>query len=168
MAEIIYDYPRNSIVEWTKSLSEIPDGWALCDGSNGTEDLTDRFIRGANSDSAVGNEGGSNSNSNVSIPSHTHDVYTGSVYSSSWNHSHGIDTEDRVVENYGNGDEHDISDDYLTHDDNASYRRNLGNDGGHSHQGGYSGLETGTNSGGNSVDNKPPSLKLAFIQKIDD
>lgn len=168
MGEIIYDYPVNSVVQWTKALSEIPDGWALCDGANGTKDLTDKFVRGAQSDSDVGNTGGSNLNQNVSIPSHTHDVYTGSVYSSSWNHEHGIDEGTFKVEDYGNGDDFNISSSYLTHDGNGNYRRNLGNDGGHSHPGGYSGLETGKNSGGNSVDNRPPSIKLAFIQKVDD
>lgn len=167
MAEIIYDYPVNTVLQWTKELTELPDGWVLCDGANGTKDLTDKFIRGAESDSTVGNTGGTNSNSNIPVPSHDHDVYTSSVNSSTWNHTHGIDTSTHDVDDYGDGNNKDISEDYLTHDDNANYRKDLGNDGGHSHSGGFSGLETGSNSGGDSVDNKPPSIKLAFVQKID-
>lgn len=30
---------------WSGSHLDIPDGWALCDGTNGTPDLTNRFIR---------------------------------------------------------------------------------------------------------------------------
>lgn len=34
------------IVAWY-STSDIPDGWSLCDGSEGTPDLTDMFVKGA-------------------------------------------------------------------------------------------------------------------------
>ena len=36
-----------SIVMWNGPLSSIPDGWHICDGTNGTPDLRDRFIQGA-------------------------------------------------------------------------------------------------------------------------
>lgn len=32
---------------WSGEVDEIPAGWALCDGSNGTPDLRSRFIVGA-------------------------------------------------------------------------------------------------------------------------
>jgi hypothetical protein len=35
------------IVMWSGKKDEIPAGWALCDGSNGTPDLRDRFILGS-------------------------------------------------------------------------------------------------------------------------
>ena len=35
------------IVAWGGSLAEIPSGWVLCDGSNGTPDLRERFVIGA-------------------------------------------------------------------------------------------------------------------------
>lgn len=37
----------------------VPDGWALCDGSNGTPDLRGRFVLGSNSLHAIGSTGGS-------------------------------------------------------------------------------------------------------------
>jgi len=41
-----------------------PGGWAICDGTNNTPDLTDRFVRGANRDkSNIGIKGGSESHS---------------------------------------------------------------------------------------------------------
>jgi hypothetical protein len=38
------------IVMWSGSLGAVPAGWALCDGTNGTPDLRDRFIAGARGD----------------------------------------------------------------------------------------------------------------------
>ena len=40
------------------SGSTIPDGWALCDGNNGTPDLTDRFVIGAGKSYQVNDTGG--------------------------------------------------------------------------------------------------------------
>ena len=36
--------PRRAIIMWSGLLSEIPPGWALCDGNNATPNLTNRFI----------------------------------------------------------------------------------------------------------------------------
>lgn len=40
---------KNIIVFWSGAIADIPAGWALCDGNNGTPDLTDKFIIGAGS-----------------------------------------------------------------------------------------------------------------------
>ncbi|HTD57075.1 MAG TPA: hypothetical protein VK670_16910 [Silvibacterium sp.] len=37
---------KGMIVMWSGKANEIPAGWALCDGTNGTPDLRDRFILG--------------------------------------------------------------------------------------------------------------------------
>jgi hypothetical protein len=42
--------PAGLIAMWHGSISSIPAGWSLCDGSNGTPDLRDRFIVGASQD----------------------------------------------------------------------------------------------------------------------
>jgi len=47
-------FPTGGIVMWSGSIATIPSGWALCNGSNGTPDLRDRFIVGAHSDGASG------------------------------------------------------------------------------------------------------------------
>lgn len=39
--------PYGTIVLWSNSYDTIPDGWQLCDGTNGTPDLRDRFVVGA-------------------------------------------------------------------------------------------------------------------------
>jgi hypothetical protein len=40
------------IVMWSGTIATIPSGWVLCNGSNSTPDLRNRFIIGAHSDSA--------------------------------------------------------------------------------------------------------------------
>ena len=50
--------PTGCIMFWSGSMEDIPEGWALCDGNNGTPDLRDRFVVGAGGDYAVGDTGG--------------------------------------------------------------------------------------------------------------
>ena len=54
--------PKGGIIMWSGSASNIPDGWALCNGQkvNGvaTPDLRDRFIAGAGNLYGVGDKGG--------------------------------------------------------------------------------------------------------------
>ncbi|MDD5661538.1 MAG: hypothetical protein PHI07_06680, partial [Candidatus Omnitrophica bacterium] len=40
-----------SILIWSGTVASIPTGWQLCDGTNGTPDLRDRFVVGARQDS---------------------------------------------------------------------------------------------------------------------
>jgi len=42
--------PIGSIVIWSGTVASIPTGWQLCDGTNGTPDLRDRFVVGAGQD----------------------------------------------------------------------------------------------------------------------
>jgi len=65
--------PTGVIVMWSGALSSIPSGWALCDGTNGTPDLRDRFILGVSDRENPGGVGGSNSHAH-SIGSHAHTV----------------------------------------------------------------------------------------------
>lgn len=39
--------PRGMIMMWSGSVATVPAGWLLCDGTNGTPDLRNRFIVGA-------------------------------------------------------------------------------------------------------------------------
>jgi len=56
------------IMLWSGSIASIPSGWYLCDGSNSTPDLRDRFVMGAGT-TAVGTTGGSK---DAIVVSHTH------------------------------------------------------------------------------------------------
>jgi hypothetical protein len=42
--------PVGGIIMWSGTIAGIPTGWALCDGTNSTPDLRNRFIVGAGSD----------------------------------------------------------------------------------------------------------------------
>jgi len=66
--------PSGLIAMWSGSIGSIPSGWYLCDGSNGTPNLTDRFIVGAGSTYAVNATGGATTASltSTNLPAHTH------------------------------------------------------------------------------------------------
>lgn len=51
--------PRGIISMWAGGVNDIPTGWALCDGNNGTPNLSDRFIVSAGQSYGVGATGGS-------------------------------------------------------------------------------------------------------------
>lgn len=58
-------FKAGMIILWSGSVVSIPSGWHLCDGTEGTPDLRDRFVVGAGSTYAVDEIGGS--------IEHTHD-----------------------------------------------------------------------------------------------
>lgn len=57
--------PAGLIAMWHGLLADIPTGWVLCDGTNGTPDLREAFIKGSAAGIDPGVTGGSNT--------HTHD-----------------------------------------------------------------------------------------------
>jgi len=61
--------PSGGIILWSGSSSSIPTGWVLCNGSNGTPNLTNRFVIGAGSGYGVGGTGGS---ADATLVSHSH------------------------------------------------------------------------------------------------
>ena len=69
--------PTGSIVIWSGSEASIPSGWSLCDGTNGTPDLTDKFVVGAGDTYAVNATGGSATHTLTisEMPAHTHLTY---------------------------------------------------------------------------------------------
>jgi hypothetical protein len=84
--------PRGAIIMWSGALDSIPAGWALCDGYNGTPDLTDKFICGVQTGEDPGATGGS-----ATIPAHNHTVNPPALTTSSgggWtipDHAHVVD-----------------------------------------------------------------------------
>lgn len=38
---------KGIIALWSGAIADIPFGWKLCDGNNGTPDLRDKFVQGA-------------------------------------------------------------------------------------------------------------------------
>jgi microcystin-dependent protein len=82
-------FPTGGIILWSGSVASIPSGWALCNGSNGTPDLRNRFVVGAGSTYAVAATGGSadaivvahthTATSTVSDPGHVHTANSGGL-----------------------------------------------------------------------------------------
>ena len=68
--------PTGTVVMWSGAADAIPYGWALCDGTNGTPDLRDRFVVGAGAEYAVGATGGEKQHqlTVAEMPSHSHGV----------------------------------------------------------------------------------------------
>ena len=65
MFSSVHEISIGVITAWSGGLGNIPPGWHLCDGTNGTPDLREKFIVGAGVAFAVGDEGGT--------LTHTHD-----------------------------------------------------------------------------------------------
>lgn len=66
--------PAGIILMWGGLVGNIPNGWQLCDGTNSTPDLRDRFIVGAGAAYNVNAYGGLNSVllDSTQLPSHAH------------------------------------------------------------------------------------------------
>ena len=62
-------FPSGMIVLWSGSTGSIPSGWVLCNGSNSTPDLRNRFVVGAGDTYSVNATGGS---ADATLVSHTH------------------------------------------------------------------------------------------------
>ena len=64
-------FTAGMIILWSGSLGSIPAGWVLCDGTNSTPDLRNRFIVAAGDTYAVGATGGS---ADSILVTHTHTI----------------------------------------------------------------------------------------------
>src|SRR6056297_3350468 len=68
--------PSGGIILWSGLLTSIPTGWSLCDGSNGTPDLRNRFVVGAGDQYSRNDIGGSDTVqlTEGELPSHSHNI----------------------------------------------------------------------------------------------
>lgn len=98
----VVSIPSGFIGIWYGAANTIPDGWALCDGTNGTPDLRDKFVLGAGTSHAVGSSGGSEKVklSLEQIPSHAHQNQGNRVSGSdTWTALNGVEKpENETVE----------------------------------------------------------------------
>ena len=80
------DYPTSvpvgAIIIWSGAANAIPTGWSICDGSNGTPDLRNKFVIGAGLNYSVNSQGG---NKDAILVEHNH----GGSGSSAGDHNHG-------------------------------------------------------------------------------
>ena len=122
--------PSGAIFIWSGSVASIPSGYVLCNGSNSTPDLRNRFVVGAGTGSAysLNDTGGSNTVTLTTghLPSHSH---------STPNHSHTVNNHTHSTPNHSHGvNGHSHSTPNHNHNMNAhSHSGNTSNTGGHSH-----------------------------------
>lgn len=173
-----YMVPRGAIIMWSGPISSVPSGWALCNGNNGTPDLTNRFVMSvANASEDPGAIGGTHSQTlNVSqLPSHTHlaavesqgDHGHSGTTSNNGSHNHTVN-----VHNMNTAGNPSFT---IVGGNDQSYKGSVGTSsvGNHNHSlvidsnGLHSHAVTIEATGSNApIDNRPAFYKLAFIMKL--
>lgn len=169
MAKVIsvssaYMVPRGLICMW--SGSAVPSGWALCDGTNGTPDLRDKFIVGSGNGYNIGATGGSNTVTltTAQMPSHTHSLsLSGLSLSSAGEHSHTL-YEVNNDSNYADypGFYGNVIARVSRRYNNAVNSPTSGN---HTHTISGNG-SVGATGSSSDHENRPPYYALAFIMKL--
>jgi len=157
MAKIL----SGTIILWSGNTGNVPGGWLLCDGNNGTPNLLNRFVVGAGSTYTVGSTGGSDTVTLTSnnIPAHPHGVGTVAT-SSSGTHTHT--TSNYALAVYGS-----ISGAFGP-GSNASFLTGGGNSttssvANHTHT--VSGGTISSTGGGSAHENRPAFRALVYIMK---
>lgn len=82
--------PNGIIVIWSGAIVDIPAGWQICDGTNGTPNLQNRFVVGAGDTYAVGaSDGNINHNHDFTGDGHSHGITGGANISggAAWHNS---------------------------------------------------------------------------------
>ncbi len=86
-------FPSGGIIMWSGTIATIPSGWYLCNGSNGTPDLRNKFIVGAYQDSSgtayttiTGSNTQTGGSKDAIVVSHTHTA-TSTVTDPQHNHT---------------------------------------------------------------------------------
>lgn len=95
--EFVHDVlPYGAIIMWYGTIANIPTGWTLCDGTNGTPDLRNRFVIGANADTGstatsivTGTAAVIGGTKDSIVVSHSHSATT-----TVGDHNHGINASD--------------------------------------------------------------------------
>jgi microcystin-dependent protein len=144
--------PSGAILLWSGSVASIPSGWFLCDGTNGTPNLQNRFIVGAGDTYAVDATGGAASVTLTTgqLPAHTHS-FSGTT-NTTGAHTHTVGTTGAVSADQGGAGSSNA----------AETTRTTSSAGDHSHT--FSGT-TGSTGSGDAVATLPPYYAIAYIMK---
>ena len=148
--------PTGLICMWSGSSSNIPNGWVLCNGSNNTPDLRDKFVLGAGKNYTVGATGGEKevALTVAQMPSHSHNI---------GNHSHSI--ENYTFQGSGGWSAQGIVLDRIAQAGGSSNRwYSVGNN---VRAGSIAGDSNSSSVGDNKPhNNMPPYYSLCFIMKL--
>ena len=165
----IVGVPSGCILLWSGAENVIPSGFVLCDGTNSTPDLRDRFVVGAGSGYSPGNSGGNSSVtlSTSQLPSHNHSVsvsgttstksLTGDItkISECYNVA-GAATGVFTKKGTGNSP--------VTGSSSNSPTAGVDFDASHDHTFSASGT-SGNEGSGSAIENRPPYYALCYIMK---
>jgi hypothetical protein len=101
-------FPSGGIIMWSGTIATIPSGWYLCNGSNGTPDLRNRFIIGAHSDTAgvayttvTGSNTQTGGTKDAIVVSHTH---TATVTDPGHTHTISVNNQGNTNDSTSGGD----------------------------------------------------------------
>ena len=136
------------IILWSGSFATIPSGWTLCNGTNGTPNLADRFIIGASSAYPPGSKGGT---ANATLVSHSHTASTGGAGS----HSHTY-TKPSTTQTFAYGGNVGGASAF-----NTSTTTNTSSIGNHTHS-----VSVSTTGASATNKNLPPYYALAYIMRL--
>ena len=151
----VVQLPAGVIVMWSGSPEDVPEGWLLCDGTDGTPDLRDRFIVGSGGGLASGDTGGV---AQLDL-SHTHTV---AAHSHPMPHSHPFSGETGKAL----GGNMILGEGPLGSEDGFHHHQFQGaTDGPQPATTGPASLATDV-AGAENVDVRPPFYALAFIIKV--
>lgn len=146
---------------WSGASTSIPTGWLLCNGSNNTPDLRNRFIVGAGDSYSVGATGGEATHTLTvaEMPSHNHSASFSGSSATDGAHTHTVNAAERdrystPVENGGD----------TVYGCKSGSSTKTSSSGGHTHK--ISGSVTVNSKGsGSAHENRPPYYALCFIMK---
>lgn len=146
--------PAGHIIMWGGAYDNIPSGWVICDGNNGTPDMRHKFVKGSSSATAslgtVGQD--SYSLSTAQLPSHDHAGNT----STTGSHRHEFNKNNsNPYDDWSGAENFGMAQSYSDGD------RGMSDEGGHSHN-----APTFSTGSGASIDNKPAFYELVFIQRV--
>ena len=82
VADLVARVPAGLIVIWHGTIANIPAGWIICDGNNGTPNLLTKFVQGvATAATDPGATGGAATHTLIiaETPSHTHPISEGNA-----------------------------------------------------------------------------------------
>lgn len=159
--------PQGGIIMWSGSIANTPSGWALCDGLNGTPDLTDRFVVGAGNAYSVNDTGGADSVTltEAQMPAHSH--FFNQNTNVAGNHGHNFSHGARPAGNGGFGENYNGTPIAAPSAFGVTQNRTRADmvQGGGNHAHNVQG-NTYSIGGGQSHENRPPYYALAYIMKL--
>jgi len=149
-------FPSGGIIMWSGAVADIPSGWVLCDGNNGTPNLRNKFVVGAGGTYSVDATGGSSTTTltTANLPAHTHTVSgttgAGGSHAHTFAYSSSSGTTVSSIPGGANG--------IISNTGSAG----ISTAPDHTHS--FSGTTSSVGSG-SSFDNLPPYYALAYIMK---